>query len=225
MAETGNQQEESDPAQAFDDLRAEVSVLRRAVEALPRAWEENQPPDYTTSLGTMMKGLTVVATQLEHIEKQPALRQTPNSLTEAIGRAGDQSVQAAMRAFTNATGKIGEERQQLAELIGTVHTRREQRSWLLWTGGLALIIGIVLSPVVAMILPFGLDGRVAALIMKNNRWDAGIALMKAEHGDIWNTVANDTNLLQANRVVVSACSEAAAKTKKAQRCTINVPAP
>jgi hypothetical protein len=80
MAETDNQRDEIDPAQAFDDLRAEVSVLRRAVEALPRAWEENQPPDYTTSLGTMMKGLGIVATQLERIEKQPALRQTPEAV-------------------------------------------------------------------------------------------------------------------------------------------------
>jgi hypothetical protein len=29
-----------DAAQAFEDLRAEVSVLRRAVEALPGAWED-----------------------------------------------------------------------------------------------------------------------------------------------------------------------------------------
>ena len=28
----------ADPAQAFEDLRAEVSVLRRALEALPGAW-------------------------------------------------------------------------------------------------------------------------------------------------------------------------------------------
>ncbi len=53
--------EANDPTQAFEDLRAEVSVMRRAVEALPGAWEENQPPDYSPDLGRIAKGLAVVA--------------------------------------------------------------------------------------------------------------------------------------------------------------------
>jgi hypothetical protein len=58
----------ADPAQAFEDLRAEVSVMRRAMEALPGAWEENQPPDYSyysPDLGRIAKGLAVVAGQLD----------------------------------------------------------------------------------------------------------------------------------------------------------------
>ena len=62
----------ADPAQAFEDLRAEVSVLRRAVEALPGAWEDSRPPDCTPSLGTIAKGLAVVAGQLDAIRKHPA---------------------------------------------------------------------------------------------------------------------------------------------------------
>jgi len=34
---------------AFEDLRAEVSVLRRSVELLPEEWEANRGPDYTSS--------------------------------------------------------------------------------------------------------------------------------------------------------------------------------
>ena len=36
-----------DATQAFDDLRAEVAVLRRAVEALGPALKENRSPDYS----------------------------------------------------------------------------------------------------------------------------------------------------------------------------------
>ena len=36
-----------DATRAFDDLRAEVAVLRRAVEALGPALKENRSPDYT----------------------------------------------------------------------------------------------------------------------------------------------------------------------------------
>jgi len=87
MAETDNQRDEIDPAQAFDDLRAEVKVMRRAVEALPGALDETRAPDYTTSLGTMIRDLAIIASQLEDIEKKPALRQTPNTFAESIGRA------------------------------------------------------------------------------------------------------------------------------------------
>jgi len=225
MAETDNQRDEIDPAQAFDDLRAEVKVMRRAVEALPGALDETRAPDYTTSLGTMIRDLAIIASQLEDIEKKPALRQTPNTFAESIGRAADLSIQTTARAFTTATAKIADEREQLAQIIGAAHTREEQRSWLLWTGILALIIGIVLSPFIAMALPFGLDGRVAAFVMNNNRWDAGIALLRQSHDERWNTILTGTSLLDANRAAVAACSETAAKTKKAQRCTINVSAP
>lgn len=40
----------SGAARAFEDLREEMSVLRRAVEALPGAWTDNQPPDYSPNL-------------------------------------------------------------------------------------------------------------------------------------------------------------------------------
>jgi hypothetical protein len=228
MAATDNQRDEIneiDPAQAFDDLRAEVKVMRRAVEALPGALDETRAPDYTTSLGTMMKKLAVIASQLDDIEKKPALRQTPNAFAESIGRAADLSIQASTRAFATATGRIAEEREQLAQIIGAAHTRQEQRSWLLLIGGLALIIGIVASPFIAMALPFGLDGKVAALIMNRDRWDAGIALLRQSQDQRWNMIVTGTSLLDANHAVVSACQETAAKTKKEQRCTINVSAP
>jgi hypothetical protein len=54
-----------------EGLRAEVSVLRRAVEALPGAWEDSRPPDYAPSLGTIAKGLAAVDHRLAGIETHP----------------------------------------------------------------------------------------------------------------------------------------------------------
>ncbi|WP_232316841.1 DUF6118 family protein [Candidatus Burkholderia verschuerenii] len=34
-----------------------------------------------------------------------------------------------------------------------------------------------------------------------------------------------SNLVRTNKTTLAACAETAAKAKKAQRCTINVPAP
>jgi Family of unknown function (DUF6118) len=85
-------------------------------------------------------------------------------------------------------------------------------------------VGLLVSPFVAGALPFGLDGRIAALIMNADRWEAGEALMQAGSADGWQRARNAWNLVRANRKEIAACGEAAAKTKKDQRCTITVPA-
>ena len=48
---------ETDPAaRAFEDLCAEMTVLQRSVEAaLPQAWRDNRPPDYTDYLARVGK--------------------------------------------------------------------------------------------------------------------------------------------------------------------------
>ena len=44
-----------DATRAFEDLRAEVSVMRRAVGALGPALKENRAPDYSLTLGQIAK--------------------------------------------------------------------------------------------------------------------------------------------------------------------------
>ena len=57
-----------DATRAFDDLRAEVAVLRRAVEALGPALKETRSPDYSLSLGQIAKTQAAIGTRLEAIE-------------------------------------------------------------------------------------------------------------------------------------------------------------
>lgn len=71
-------------------------------------------------------------------------------------------------------------------------------------------------------LPFGLPSKAAAIIMETDRWDAGQALMRAGNLDGWQNALDAWNLIQANQKEIAACSDAAAKTKKGQRCTIKV---
>jgi hypothetical protein len=215
----------ADPAQAFEDLRAEVAALRRAVSALPGAWAENQPPDYAPSLGTIAKGLAAVDGRLAGIEKHPALRLTPEQHQQAVAQAGNMLMREAMQKLDRAAQDAERERQQLAGLIGTVRKQDEQRTWLLWAASGALVVGLLVSPFVAGVLPFGLDSRIAALIMGGDRWDAGTALMQAGSPDGWRGAVDSWNLVRTNEKEISACSEAAAKTKKEQRCMITVPAP
>jgi len=214
----------ADPAQAFEDLRAEVSALRRALEALPGAWEESRPPDYTPSLGTIAQGMATVESRLAGIETHPALRLTPEQHQQAVAQAGNVLMREAAQKLDRAAQDAERERHQLAGLIGTVRKQDAQRNWLLWAASGALVVGLLVSPFVAEVLPFGGDSAVAAVIMNADRWNAGIALMQAGSPDGWRGVAAASDLVRVNQEALSACREAAAKTKKEQRCTITVPA-
>jgi hypothetical protein len=93
------------------------------------------------------------------------------------------------------------------------------------TGAASLLVGLLLSPFVARLLPFGWDGDVAATILNIDRWNAGQRLMKSTNPTGWAVLAREISLVKPNHAALTACREAAERTKKEQRCTIVVPAP
>ena len=214
-----------DAARAFEDLRAEVSVLRRAIEALPEEWAANQPPDYTQSLGEITQDLATVVGRLNVIEQHPALRSTPSQHQAAISAAGQEVMSRAVGRIDAAAEAFKREQQNLAGVIGTVRDQRKQLEWLALTAAVALMVGLLCSPFVARLLPFGWDAGVAATILHTDRWNAGQALMKSTNPGGWAVLAAEMNLVEPNHAALSACREAAEKTKKEQHCTIVVPAP
>ena len=86
-------------------------------------------------------------------------------------------------------------------------------------------MGLLLSPFAARLLPFGWDAGVAATILHADRWSAGQALMRSADQDAWTTLAAEVSLVEPNHDALTACREAAARTKKEQHCVIVVPAP
>ena len=98
-------------ALAFEDLRAEISLLRRAVEGLTAARE--RMPDYTPTLGSMMAQLKTTQEALQRIEHSPAVALTPIELTKEI-------VQAAANARADDARKLDEARDAIARSIGKV---------------------------------------------------------------------------------------------------------
>ena len=119
---------QGDAARAFEDLRAEMSVLRRAVEALPTAWTDNQPPDYTPDLARLNQGLASVTSGLAAIEKHPALRFTPDQHHAAVARAGATLMREASQKLDQATQETERERrlaQQQSSIVALTAERDE----------------------------------------------------------------------------------------------------
>jgi len=211
-----------DPAQAFEDLRAEVSVLRRAIEALPGAIRESRPPDYSEDLAVIGKGLDELGEQLEAVLQSPALRLTPEQQGQAIANAGTVLVREAAQRLDRAAQEAERERSRLSGIVGQAWAQDRQFRLLCWAGGAAFAVGVVLSPIIAGLLPLGLNARVAALVMHEDRWTAGGDLMRSANPTGWDHFVADAQLVSDNREVIDACRAAVARTGKAQRCIVTL---
>lgn len=219
------QQDKSDPARAFEDLRAEVSVLRKAIEVLPDALDRNRAPDYSPDFAVLGQGMDAIGSALGNLQKHPALRLTPEQHGSAVAQAGSALIREAVQRFDNATQESERERYNLAKVIGLARSKSDQRFWLAIAAAIGLVVGFGIFPFVMRAVPFGLDSATAAIIMHANKWDAGMALMKAGNPDGWEQLTADASLVSANRSRIADCRAAAAKEKREQHCTIRVPLP
>ena len=224
-----NRDDDTEPTaaeQAFDALRAEVAGMRQAMKSLPEVIAKGRPTvDYTETLGAIAKKLEIVGNFMASIEQHPAIRTTPAQYHQAIAAAGEGLITKSVREFDSAKVAAVEERRELAAMIGTMRGKWKQWEWLGWTGIGAFLLGLLISPMFARVLPFGWDGQVAAFIMNSDRWGAGTALMQAGNPAAWRGLMDDFNLVKSNQAAIGTCLEAAAKAKKEQRCGIVVSAP
>jgi hypothetical protein len=102
---------ETDPSEAFERLRSELSLLRSAVEGLTAAREN--VPDYSSTLGDIVQGVGANAAQLGRIEKSRALALSPVELSKEI-------TQAAEAVRSQDRQMLGEARDALARSLGRI---------------------------------------------------------------------------------------------------------
>ena len=213
-----------DAAQAFEALRVEVIRIGRDIGVLHTALIEDRGPDLTPTLGEIAKAQQLAAKKLSAIEQHPAIRMTGEQYRQTIENAGTALVQESARRVQEASWSVAAEAKRLEVIIGTARTKRRQLEVLASVAGAALLIGILLSPFLARLLPFGLDENIAAVVLHADRWEAGARLMASANPDSYRTLPSTAELLSANHAEITTCREAVKATKKSQRCTINVSA-
>lgn len=80
-------------AEAFDRLRSEVSLLRRAVEGL--ASDPNREPiDYSPTLAALAESLTTIESAARSLGERPLLALTPEQLRTSLDREVSRVVAA-----------------------------------------------------------------------------------------------------------------------------------
>jgi hypothetical protein len=207
-----------DPAQAFEALRAEVAVLRHAIEAAA----ERQAPDYSPDLGRITQAVNGVIDGLEAIEAHPAVRMTPDQFGQAMTRTGRELMNEVAQKYDRARQDAERERHQLAGMIGTLRGKRDQVFWLAAVFVGTFVFTLFASPVLLGELPFGWNTNAAATVMQADRWDAGSALMQAASPQGWQDLVAASALVRVNQAAITACQQAANDDGKKHRCTIEV---
>lgn len=92
-------------------------------------------------------------------------------------------------------------------------------------GGIGLLAGALLVLLLPRILPFAADTHLAAIVMGQDRWNAGITMMRADDPEGWRGVVDSSQLARDNAEAIGQCVETARTASADQRCTITVKAP
>ena len=222
---------EDQAAQAFETLRAEVSLMRRAVERLAAERAEvPDVPDYSETLGVISRNLSATAQQVDALVKSPALSLTPEETGRQIDAASFTARREDHRLFLAAKQGMDEVAARLGRHLQSDIAAGEQRRRL----GYAGLIGLVAGMAVWAILPGGLarampeswhwPERMAARTLGLPMWDGGQRLMAVASPDAWRGITGAATLARDNRDAIGACRTAAARAKKSVRCTIEVKA-
>ncbi|KQZ25750.1 hypothetical protein ASD50_20800 [Mesorhizobium sp. Root552] len=223
-----------DPAAAFEALRrtiekqggqigAEMTVIRRGVEAAFDQFEKfQQPPDYGADLGKIIQFLAIVEERLAAVEQSPILRNGPEHYARALERSGEGLVRTAALELEGKGRDLEREAQNLAIYTKSAYDRRSQdlRMWI--AGAIGLLAGVLLVLLLPRILPFAADSHVAAIVMGEDRWNAGVTMMQTADPGGWRGVVDAWQLARDNAEAIGRCAEAARANGKDQQCTISI---
>ena len=216
-----------DATRAFEGLRADITVLCRAVEAIEPVLRDNQAPDYSPTLGALTKSLDAIASRIEAIETHTGATVPAEVARREIARVYDASLRPARGNLERATREVLDAAHALHGAVGDTHRREEQRAWMIRTAAIGAAVGLLAFPLLvfplARFLPFGnLPDSLAASVLGEDRWNAGMGLMSRANPEKWNGFVADYTMVRATDGELKTCFDAAQKTGKEQRCSITM---
>jgi hypothetical protein len=116
-------------AQAFEQLRREVSLLRRGIEALTA--ERQELPDYTETLQDLDRRLEDVRRWARAISERPALQLTPTAVAEQIEGAASHARETQSNQAAKACVALRSAADRLDALYVRARSIKEQRRLIL----------------------------------------------------------------------------------------------
>ena len=229
MADQYREAEQDDPVAAFEQLRGEVALLRRAVEGLTAAREAIDIPDYEPTLARTEKVLGLLVQQTDAMRRSPAMAITPETMGSRLNASVVQAVSAARGEVQASKSALDGAALDLRRLAASVRSANEQKRWLWLVAGGGLFLGLLLYAMlagpIARVMPesWHWPERMAVRLLGTGTvWEAGRHLMISASPQSWNEIAAAVTLFDDNRRAIEKCRDAAAKGEKTVRCTIKV---
>jgi hypothetical protein len=183
---------ENHAATAFGEVRAEISLLRRAVERLTD--ERTAQPDYAPSLEAIAKRLEDVCVWASRVSERPALGLTPATLAREIAEAGEAVRTRDQELLDRATRRMDDAGSRIDAIIARSRSAAEQNRELLQNRIAFVVAGIglwsILPGAVARSLPvsWAVPERIAARMLGTDMWDAGANMMAKASPKQWNQI-------------------------------------
>ena len=216
-------------AQAFEELRAEVTLMRRAVERLmAERLEVPEPPDYSETLGVIANNITAMAQRVDMLVKSPMLAMTPEQMAGRITAAASTARQEDRQTIATARTGLEDVTRQLHGYVVSARRGDEQNRWLAFAAIGSIVFGMiawaVFAGVVARAVPASWQwpGKMAARSLDLPMREGEQRMMRTASPAAYAAIAAGDRIIIANREVLQACRKRADKARKGVRCTISV---
>jgi Family of unknown function (DUF6118) len=216
-------------AEAFEGLRAEVTLLRRAVERLAaeRAEVPDQP-DYSETLGRIAKAAGATAARVDVLAKAAEDAVTPRLVADRIVAAGNGARAEDQRLIATARKGLEDVARELRGVVVSARRGDEQNRWLAWTAIGGVVAGIVLWIVFGGMIVRATPDRwqwpesMATRTLGGTTWEGARRLAAASYPDTWNAMVVGTVIGQGNQGALERCQQAADKAGATVRCTVRI---
>ncbi len=142
---------DSSPAEAFEALRREVALLRRALEGL--AAEQKAQPDYSGVLAGIGARIKEQNAALSAMAKTPALQLTPEAMAQQIMRASEQVRAEDARLLGHAQNGMTSVARQIEASLATARTAQKQQKLVRWSAAAGALVGAILMLFASLIVP------------------------------------------------------------------------
>ena len=225
-------QAEADPATlAFEALREEVALVRRAIAGLAAERASTEIPDYSETLGQIMRASSATRQSVKALAEMPAVRLSAKDWSHEIATAAQEARHSNQQAFAEARHGFERMAAEMAAHLRSARSAKRQRQWLISTtaGGIVagmLLLAIIVGPVVrAMPESWHWPERMAASVLGADEETAGVRLIKTAAPDRWRDIVAGYQIISDNRAAIAQCERSEAKTTSKIRCAIEIRSP
>lgn len=219
---------DGDAEEAFDHLRGEVALLRRAIEGL-LADPVKIPPEVSRQLRAQSAELKRLAEDVQSLSSSPALGLTPDRMREqilAMHRTIAEKLEAPWKSTLADLRKVEAEFTSLAAQSRTGEQQELQIAMTaVVTAVLTLTAWLLLSGPIARTLPqrWQVAERMAAATLGLDRLQAGQRLVSRADPEAWLALGRARELVDLNAEALAACAEGKSAQRRPSGCVVRLP--